>query len=218
MRQAKKPFEFTTAANVIRICGLKATTLAELLTQMRQCTDASIFHHTFQSLEIHHFLTEGFSNDFAQWALAACNEAALAERLAAVDLREYVSVAALRDDLVSITEDYIQSRPGSGDRPAFEPFWFCETVSVTVSAGVWARNLAEFVTGLESISLHAVHFHFLISRLRLQLRSNDFSHWLATTLDLTELAEQVNKIDIYTNTLEGVRQTIVKLCQPWVGI
>jgi hypothetical protein len=48
------------------------------------------------------------------------------------------------------------------------------------------------------------------------LETNDFSEWLRRCLDLTELAEQVERIDIYTNTLEGVRTKIIELAHAWV--
>jgi hypothetical protein len=63
--------------------------LAELRDGLETCTDGSIFYHTFQSLERHHFLAEGFSNDFAQWILAAVNCPELAEQLAEPDIRVF---------------------------------------------------------------------------------------------------------------------------------
>ncbi|MFQ5662458.1 MAG: DUF5752 family protein [Terriglobia bacterium] len=216
MKQARAAFEFMTAANVTRICGEKATTLEELHRLLRRASEASVFHHTFQSLEAHHYLTEGFSNDFAQWVLAACNEHQLAEQLAAVDVRDYLSVAALREKLLEVIGNYVQQNPAACARTGFEPFYFCETVTITAPTGVRAQSLEEFLLGLESIGTSSVHFHFLTSRLRLQLASNDFSHWLRTSMDLGELAEQIERIDIYTNTLEGVRRRIIQLGQAWL--
>jgi len=62
---AETPFEFVTVSYLTRIGNQSAGTLAELLTGLENCSDASIFHHTYQTLGSHHFLTEGFSNDFA---------------------------------------------------------------------------------------------------------------------------------------------------------
>jgi hypothetical protein len=216
IQEAAQPFQFTAAANLTRVCPQKATTLKELHSLLSQVSDASIFHHTFQSLEAFHYLTEGFVNDFAQWTLAACNENPLAEQLAAVDVRDYVSLSDLRARLVEVLGDYVRENPAACDRCGFEPFYFLETVSVTIPSGATVRTLKEFVAGLESASLSSIHFHFLTSRLRLQLISNDFSLWLRTSLDLPELAEQIERIDIYTNTLEGVRGKIIELAQPWL--
>ena len=60
MNAAETPFEFVTVSYLTRIGNQSAGTLAELLTGLEHCSDASIFHHTFQTLGSHHFLTEGF--------------------------------------------------------------------------------------------------------------------------------------------------------------
>jgi len=108
---AETPFEFFTVAYLTRIGNQSAGNLEELLTGLEQCSDASIFHHTFQTLSSHHFLTEGFSNDFAQWALAEANRDALAEQFAALDIRDYTSIAALRADLCRVLRDFIDAFP-----------------------------------------------------------------------------------------------------------
>jgi hypothetical protein len=43
------------------------------------------------------------------------------------------------------------------------------------------------------------------------LQTNDFSHWLADSLGLKTLAESINRIDIYTNTLEETRAKMIRL-------
>src|SRR5580692_7705416 len=126
MNTSEMPFEFFTVAHLTRIGNQSAATLAEMLTGLEQCSDASIFHHTFQTLGSHHFLTEGFSNDFAQWALADANRDALAEQLAALDIRDYVSIAALRGDLCRVVGDYGTAYPHFAAQSALERFYFCE--------------------------------------------------------------------------------------------
>jgi hypothetical protein len=68
-----RPFQFVTAAYLIRIENPRAITIAELMACLDQASDATIFDHTFQTLGQHHFLTEGFSNDFAQWVCFCTN-------------------------------------------------------------------------------------------------------------------------------------------------
>ena len=57
MSAASTPFEFYTVAYLTRIGNQSAGTIRELLQGLEQCSDASIFHHTFQTLGSHHFLT-----------------------------------------------------------------------------------------------------------------------------------------------------------------
>jgi len=208
------PFQFVAASYVIRICLERAHTLAEMARYLRTCSDASIFYHTFQSLETHHYTT--FSSDFAQWILAACNEAALAERLGTLDLREYVSIAGLRLALARPVEEHIRANPQAAERAAFEPFHFCEAVEVTVPVAAEARTLAELAEGIRRLSLHTLHYHFIVSRLRLKLETNDFSFWIQHSLGNAKLAEQLNRIDFYTNTLDGVREEMLRAIAPWV--
>jgi len=203
-------------STLIRITGHQATTLAELLEEIRRCSDASIFNHTFQSLEQHHFLTEGFSNDFAQWALAACNEPQLAEQLASLDIRNYETLAALRTDLLSTLQNHLRQVPQAAYRKGFEPFYFCEAVTVAVPTQWQARTLAEFCQALGHVSIHTVHYHFVAARLREPLTVNDFSFWLEDSLGLKELADAIDQIDIYTNTLEGIRQRILEEATLWL--
>jgi hypothetical protein len=213
VREAQQPFHFVTASYVTRISDQKATNLCELSRGLDNSSDASVFYHTFQSLSRHHFLTEGFSNDFAQWVLAACNRAQLAEQLAALDIRDYLSLAELRGDLRRILVEYCQANPQHAEQTAFEPFYFCEGIEVTVPLGFEAWTLEAFRDGLERLSHASIYYHFIASRLRLQLRTNDFSLWLSTSMGLDDLAQRANRIDIYTNTLESARAILVSMVE-----
>ena len=73
-RTQVKPFFFNTSTHLLRITKYKANTLSELLDGLRECPEESIFQHTFRTLQDHHFLSTGFSNDFAHWTLTACND------------------------------------------------------------------------------------------------------------------------------------------------
>jgi len=211
MKPAETPFDFFTVAYLTRIGNLSAGTLAELLAGLEQCSDASIFHHTFQTLSSHHFLTEGFSNDFAQWVLADANRDALAEQLAALDIRDYPSIAALREDLCRVVRAFCEEHSEFAGQSALERFYFCEAVEVTVPFGFAAAGLDDFREGVARLSHSSFFFHFISSRLRLHLRTNDFSHWLANGLGLMSLAENINRIDIYTNTLDSARAKLLRL-------
>ncbi len=208
---AKTPFYFTTASHLLRIGRESATNLGELLEALRTVPDDSIFQHTFRTLQEHHFIREGFSNDFAHWAFAACNEVGLAERLASLDVREYTSLASLRDRIVKIVEEYLNQNPRARERAASEPFYFCASDTVVIPTTFVARNLPEFIEGIEKVSLHSIHYHFIEARLRLKLVSNDFSEWLEKEMELAKLAERLNRIDIYTATLQDVRRHIARL-------
>ena len=212
-RWARAPFYFNSAAHILRIGRERATNLNELLQGLRTCPNDSIFQHTFQTLQEHHFIREGFSNDFAHWAFAACNEVGLAERLAAIDVREFTSITDLRHRLVAIVEEYLRHNPRARDRAALEPFYFCASDTVVIPTPLVARNLVEFIESLKRVSIHSIHYHFIEARLRLKLNSNDFSVWLEEEMDLGPLADRLNRIDIYTSTLNEVREQILRILE-----
>src|SRR5437899_235394 len=213
MKTAETPFDFYAVTHVTRIGNQVAGTLAELLAGLEHCSDASIFHHTYQTLGSHHFLTEGFSNDFAQWVLASANRDELAEQLAALDIRDYLSIAELRSDLRRVVSGYCLKYPNYANQEALEPFYFCESVEVTEPVGLTVNTLKDFREGIEHLSHASFYFHFISSRLRLHLRTNDFSVWLENSLGLESLANHVNRIDVYTNTLDSARSSLVRLIE-----
>jgi hypothetical protein len=211
LKTTGQPFQFVTASYVTRVNNQQASNLNELRLGLENASEQSIFYHTFQSLGRYHFLTEGFSNDFAQWVLASLNRAELAERLAGLDVRDYPSLAELRGDLRRLVTDYCDAHPREAQLSAFEPFYFCESVEVTVPLAWDARTLAEFRAGLARLSHASFYHHFISSRLRLHLGTNDFSHWFANNIELPNLARRANHIDIYTNTLDGAREELIEL-------
>ena len=212
-RWAKTPFYFNSAEHLLRIEKERAANLGELWDAVKSCSDESIFQHTFRTLQEHHFIQEGYSNDFAHWAFFACNETGLAERLSGVDVREFTAIGALRIRLVRILEDYISNHPKVRNQVALEPFYFCSSNTVIVPTAFVARNLQEFVDALAQISVHCLHYHFIEARLRLELNSNDFSVWLDQQMGLRRAAELINQIDIYTSTLQGVRSRILRIVE-----
>src|SRR5882762_4696801 len=212
-----KPFYFNTSAHLLRITRQKANTLSEFLAALRECPEGSIFQHSFRTLQEHHFIREGFSNDFAHWALSACNEPSLAEGLASVDVREFTSVAELRERFVQIVQTFLQRNPTAGARTAKETFYFCASDTVVIPTSFVANTLHEFAEGLRRVSVHSIHHHFIEARLRLKLMSNDFSQWLEEETGLVEAAQAIERIDIYTNTMEGVRQQIARIVEQAVN-
>lgn len=214
---AKKQFVFNSSAQLKRIGTERARNLGELLEAIKTVPDSSIFQHMFQTLADHHYIREGFSNDFAHWAFFSCNETGLAERLAGIDVREYTSIGELRTRIVQIIEEYLQRNPASAQRAALETFYFCSADTVVIPTTIKANTLKEFVDGLRKVSLHSIYYHFINGRLRIKLNSNDFSQWLEEELGLHALADKFEAIDIYTSTLEGVRRTMIRLAESEVS-
>jgi hypothetical protein len=212
-RPARAPFEFKSAAHLLFIEREQADDLLTLRDALRSCPEDSIFQHTFRTLEEHHFIKEGFSNDFAHWAYTELGLVGLGERLASLDVREFTSVSSLRSRLIQIVEDFIDHNPRAREHKAESPFYFCSSRTVVLPVQLAANNLAELIEGLKEVSIHSVHYHFIEARLRRHLDTNDFSLWLEKELGLSRPAARLNHIDIYTSTLEDVRRQITQILQ-----
>lgn len=211
LRKPSKPFYFNTSESLLRIGRQKAGNLCELLDALHTCPEDSIFQHTFRTLQEHHFIRQGFSNDFAHWTLSACNEPALAEQLAGVDVREFTAIEGLRRRMIEIIDGFLQGQPRSGNRAAYEPFYFCASDLVVLPTAFVSDTLKAFLDGLNQVTVHSIHHHFIEARLRLRRMTNDFSQWLEEELGLSEAADAIERIDIYTNTMEGVRLQIARI-------
>jgi hypothetical protein len=211
MKRARHPFTFFAASYVTQIDRQQASTLGELREALEQCSEGSIFYHTCQSLGRRRFLAEGFSNDFAEWIQSGLNRPGLAEQLAGIDIRTYEDVHDLRLDVLRIVNAFCRAHPDEVARPAVEPFHFLSSVEVLVPLGWEAWTLEEFRYRLEHLSAASFRFHFLVSRLRLRLRSNDFSAWLREELGLEGLAQLADRIDMCTETLDGGKARLLAL-------
>jgi hypothetical protein len=210
-RMPDAPFYFNTSEHLLRIGRYTAHNLSELLHAIELCPEDSIFQHTFRTLQEHHFIRQGFSNDFAQWSLFACNEPLLAEQLAAVDVREFTAIEGIRRRMLEIIDEFLHMHPDSGSRQAQEPFYFCASDIVILPTPYAPDTLTGFLDGLNQVSVHSIHHHFIEARLRLKRMSNDFSTWLEEDVGLKQAADAIEQIDIYTNTLEGVRLRIARI-------
>ncbi len=101
----------------------------------------------------------------------------------------------------------------SGVRVADETFYFCASDIVVMPTSFQAHTMHDFTEGMRNVSVHSIHHHFIEARLRIKLMSNDFSQWLHEDAGLTETARSLNRIDIYTATLEDVREQIVRILE-----
>ena len=151
VRKPAKPFYFNTSEHLLRIGRQRAINLSELLEALQTCPEDSVFQHTFRTLQDHHFIRQGFSNDFAHWSLSACNEPALAEQLASVDVREFTAIEGLRRRMIEIIDEFLENHPRSGSRPAYEPFYFCAADLVVLPTPFAPDTLKGFLDGLNQV-------------------------------------------------------------------
>ncbi len=209
--QAKEPFRFYTRQNLTFLTGRNAKNLAELLVGIREAKESSIYYHTHHFFAQHEFLTPEPPNDFAYWISNILQEKALGERVANIDLRDLSNLDDIRSRMVSLIEQSIASGIGQSTReaPPGEEFHFMETQIFVFPTGHVASSLTDFRECLKQVSIQSIYFHVIESGLR--GRESDFSFWLRNSLAETKLALEFLQFDPYTQTLENLRQRLIRL-------
>jgi hypothetical protein len=123
----------------------------------KPATSRSLSH--LSSLGRYHFLTEGFSNDFAQWARRRSTATSWPNGWPGWTY-DYPSLAELRGDLRAWSRP-CESNPNAARQSAFEPFTFWKVVVVTVPMGLEARTLQGFAPRLRAG--HDTFYHHFIA-------------------------------------------------------
>jgi hypothetical protein len=205
------PFVFVECVELVENLGRRAQDERELLETLEQVPPGAVFYHTFGYFLRQRSLVRPYANDFAGWALTQARDPFLSERLAVVDPFDFADLEQLREELVSIVDDHLTRRAYLPRASEGEPFHFMQSHVLEVPTGLQARTLAEFRTALAQVDASAVYFHTVEARIRLGRASGDFAAWLRDGLGRPDLADQVQRIDVYLSTLERVRAGILAI-------
>ncbi|MFH0877192.1 MAG: DUF5752 family protein [Candidatus Omnitrophota bacterium] len=210
--KAKDSFRFYTRLNLTELTGLRASNIAELLGGLKTVPGSCIYHHTHRFLQQHQFLSPEPPNDFAYWVSAILGDDELGERLASIDTVQFASLRELRENLIATIESYLKTHTSVQMRFAGESqeFHFIKSLSFVLPTPHEVHDLAEFCEVLKKITIDSIYFHIFEARLRLEKKTNDFSHWIETSIGDKSLADQIARVDPYTCTLEDLRATLIK--------
>lgn len=209
--KAEVPFIFKTQLSLVETTGLKAKNLTELCHYLKEVPEASVYYHTHHFLQQHQYLTPEPPNDFAYWVTEVLQEGVIGEKLAAIDTVRFSTLLSLRDAIIGTIEKYSDEKPTLRIAPTGEEFYFMKCVLFNLPTSHRAHNLREFLECLKKVSIGSLYNHVFEARLRPPLGVNDFSNWLATALDEKKLASKIDKLDPYTQTMEGLRSKIMAL-------
>jgi len=213
--RAKEPFRFYTRLHLSELTGLRASTLSQLLGLIKEVPGSCIYHHTHRFLQQHQYLSPEPPNDFSYWVSSVLGENELGERLASIDTVQFSNIRSLREKIIETIEDYLKSNPLAKLRFASEgeEFHFIKSVSFVLPTNYVVSNLEEFLEILKKITIDSIYFHIFEARLRLERQTNDFSHWIETSIGDKELADKISRLDPYTRTLEDLRNTLIGIIE-----
>lgn len=207
------PFIFYSRLHLIELTGVKASTLPELLDNLRKVPGSCIYHHTHHFIQRHQYLAPEPSSDFAYWVSEVIGDAQLGEELASIDSMAHPTIRSIRDALIAVIEKALRSRARLKNlsAPEGQDFSFLKSVSFIFPTQYVAHDLKEFAECLGKVSISSIYFHMFEARLRLERPTNDFSNWLAGTLGEKQLALKIAGLDPYSQTAEGLRAAILKI-------
>lgn len=213
MNQAKEQFVFYSRLHLIELTGVRASNIPELLEHIRNTSGSSIYHHTHHFVQQHQYLSPEPPNDFAYWVTNVLKDDRLGEQLASIDIMAFPSIRAIREALIKTIENGLKHNPRLKNLSAPEgwEFNFLKSVSFIFSTKHAANNLQGFADCLRLVSISSIYFHMFEARLRLERSTNDFSNWLADSLDEKQLAVKIAKLDPYSLTGEGLRTAVLDL-------
>ncbi|MCU0641359.1 MAG: DUF5752 family protein [Candidatus Margulisbacteria bacterium] len=209
--RAAVPFIFYTSSQLVEITGRQATDLVELVAALKELDLSVVFYHVHHAFREHQFAPGVYTNDFAHWVGRELGEAVLAEKLANLNIKEYVELSALRDALVAIIESYLKLGGELRHAAAGRGFYFCKNIGVIQPTRYVAWDLDEFCSLLHLVGLRSLFFHFFEARLRLNRQSNDFSDWIKQQFGNERLARRIEALDPYIYTMDELRDQIVAL-------
>jgi hypothetical protein len=207
-------FTFYTKLDQTLLLGIRARNIQALLDGIRRVPDSSIYYHTHRFLQQHHYLSPEPPNDFAYWVSEVIGDDALGEQLSSVDIVQFSSVAELRSTFVGILETHLESLERVTVSVPGEDFHFMASRLFVLSTGMSAGNLGEFLDILGRVSVNSLYYHIFDAKLRLERGQNDFSAWFRD-LGFTDLAKDMQLLDPYTYTLEGLRRRIMVLARSY---
>jgi hypothetical protein len=205
-------FQFMTKSDLTLLLGRKARNAKELYAGLREVPAMSVYFHTHRFLQQHHYLSPEPPNDFAYWATNVLNDDILGERLASIDIMQFVSIEEIRQQFLSLLEEYLKTAERIIDCPRGEEFHFMSCQVFAFPTPYAATTLDEFRGMVEKVSIESIYYHMFDARMRPELGNNDFSIWLRDN-GYPDLATAIQALDPYSRTLEGLRKAIIKLIE-----
>ncbi len=206
------PFEVRDCALVILATGVRAQTLKELRDAILWVPARSIYHHFWERLLRPSFDEPEYYNDFASWARHSLHEKALAERLSMVDPTELSDPQALRQEVVEIIDQRLDSADFVPWAAPDEQFHFLHAQTVILDTERTIERPEQLSETLPHLSTGSIFFHFIDARRRTPQGIDDLLAWLKAWGPVySPLVRAFSRVDPYFTSLERTRETLSDL-------
>ncbi|MEW5894757.1 MAG: DUF5752 family protein [Candidatus Omnitrophota bacterium] len=207
-----KEFEFTDCVEIRELTGRRADDEAGLLELIEEAPDDAIYYHTHSYFLRHFYISGPYPNDFANWAAIQVRDKVLGEKLSAITPSPQNSIDDIRNALVEVIDKHLSTIKTVPAIAYGQPFHLMISKIIEVPTHLRASNLQEFCDQLKIVDASAVYNHIFEARFRVKKGRSDFAIWFEEVLGRKDLADQVEQIDAYMFSLEGLRSKILSLC------
>ncbi len=210
-------FNFIACSELRELLGKQAEDVRTLVDLLEEVPLDSVYYHTHSYFLRHRFIERTYPNDFAEWAAGQVRDHVLAERLAVVDPFDFVSLDALREELISIIDDHLSAMASVPRAHMGGAFHFNRSRILEVPTGIKVASLLEFRNALAQVEVSTIYFHVFEAHLRLQREENDFSAWIRGSLGLPDLADRIRNLNPYLGSLERLRSSLLTMCDEYLA-
>lgn len=205
-------FSIKDCALIALATGKKVAMLKEFRNQLATIDAACVYHHFWGGLLQPRFEEREYNNDFAAWARHGLHDAALSERLAALDPTDFADLEALRGSIIDLIDARLDEVEYLSWARATQQFEFIRSQIVVFDTQKRLQRPADLVETSATLSTSSVFYHFIDARRRTDDGCDDFSNWLSTHGEaFTPLREQLAAVDPYFGSLSELRDQLAQL-------
>lgn len=206
----RKPYALMTLAEIREILHRRASGEQELLEGIEEVDGASIYYHTHSYYLRGKYRHDRYPNDFATWIADHVRDRVLSERLSMVDPSAFSDVEGLRQGLIAILEEHLETLRFSPRALFGDPFEFVRAHVVVLPTGIETTSREELKAAIASASPETIFYHFFEDAFGRGRRSSSLVEWVAAELGDAPLAAALSRINPYCLHLEQLRNRILR--------
>jgi len=207
-----KEFSFTDCIEIKEVLGKRAVDEKALMDLVEEAPLDAIYYHTHSYFLRHYYITGPYPNDFANWAGIQVRDRVLGEKLSSVTPTKNLALEDVRDQIVEIIDDHLSGLKTVPVATYGQPFYLMKSRIIEVPTNIEVGSLKEFRKALAIVDASAIYNHIFEARMRVRKGQSDFALWLEEVKGLSWLADQIENVDAYMYSLEGLRAKLLELC------
>ncbi len=208
----RTPFVVKDCALIAIATGEKAQNLRELRDRLLVIDAGSIYYHFWAGRLRPGFDDPEYNNDFASWGRHALHDGKIAERLGAIDPKEFESLEDLRHELIEVIEERLDESEMVPWAKSDQQFNFLTSQIVVFTTKKSLEHPKNLVDAIPRMSVGSIFYHFIDAMRRTPNKTDDFREWLSGfNQKYAGLYDEIAKLDPYFQTLTQIREQLSQI-------